>query len=323
MFAKDLLRINLNALFIFFAILPPVQAEQPANRWSTKVQEEFAITRFALSAVGDKVVVATGRPPVLWDLSKSERIGELIIPESAGCHDVLFLSDDNQLALTFTGRLVIYDIEKKEVVREISLDKSVSYRLGLSPDGSRLVVLGRDMLTIYESSSGKELTSHSNIRGSSQLWFPDSTRIAVGRIGEVQVINLESGEVATLRQAHPTTFYKPSISRNGRFMGVLAIPRDEVTESSVIDLLTGQTIRLATDVHSYTPPTFCPSSSLVAFKRGDTEIEVRGILTGEVFLRVESASSVASLTFTRDGKKLLWLNGSNALQLATLPKSDQ
>jgi WD40 repeat protein len=144
-----------------------------------------------------------GNAVYLYDVNKGVEIARLPGHPTGGIRRLAFTPDGKYLLSGgFDGHVRMWNIARKEVVREIRVEPGTIYCLAVSPDGKSLVTAGREGLKLWDLATGTEqIREPMNKWGCVAVAFaPDGKLIAAGDGESVKLWEVLTGkEVLTLK----------------------------------------------------------------------------------------------------------------------------
>jgi hypothetical protein len=159
-----------------------------------------------------------------------------------------FSSDGTRIVMPAYARrgeatATVYDTATGEAVMDLTTDEVAITWAVYSPDGSRIMTLGRQgVVRIWDASSGEQLAELDD-SSSRNAFSPDGSAVlSVGASGRVRVRDAVSGEPLGFDQAFPPGGDpRPSFSPDGKWIVVTAVDPADTTHDlmTVWDAATG------------------------------------------------------------------------------------
>jgi WD40 repeat protein/tRNA A-37 threonylcarbamoyl transferase component Bud32 len=235
---------------------------------------------------------------------------------------VAFSPDGRRLASSSHDRTVkVWDVALGREVLTLPAHPGQVYGVAFSPDGRSLASAGGGAVRVWDAATGREtqiLRGHST---SFQVAYsPDGRRLAGGggwwdQPGDVQVWDLQTGQVVLSLERRPGSHYSLAYSPDGRWIASPA--KDNAVR--VWDAATGQeALTLKGHAMNVLGVAFSPDSRRLASGDGDGTVKLWDLVTGQEVLTLRTPSvnnACYGLSFSPDGRRLASAGGDRTVTI--------
>jgi serine/threonine protein kinase/Tol biopolymer transport system component len=236
------------------------------------------------------------------------RIGQL----GTGSTQSIFWSQDGRLLVFDSNRSVqIWDIEKREVLKNFDIPAGSSWNLSFSPDGRRLATISDDTVWLWDVDSGQRQQKlfDQPIAGVDQgitsvAFSPDGLILAAGSDDKlVRLWDVETGQLLKTLDAHGDSVKTVVFSPDGSILASLGNDQRAI----LWDITSGQLLRtLGPSEKVLGTLVFSPNSQMIASGGPNDTILLWDANTANLLRTVQGIHSpVTSMVFSPDGRLLV------------------
>ncbi|WP_187414683.1 caspase, EACC1-associated type [Nonomuraea sp. PA05] len=250
----------------------------------------------AFSRDGSRVVTSSARAAQLWDLATGEPIATVSRGRSWQAHFDQFNADGSRWAMLAGDGLSLRDGVTGREIETLT----PSGEFGFSPDGSRLLVLGKTA-QLRDAATG-DLIAQLGKTGYT-VFSPDGSRMATAGPGVLKVWETSSGKLLAALQGHTGQIDDMKFSPDGSRLASAGSDRTvrlwDVRDGEAVATMAEQAGQLRQVV-------FSPDGALLASTYDDSDVRLSDAKTGEVITFLAGhEGAVYDLTFSPDSTRLV------------------
>ncbi|KIK44140.1 hypothetical protein CY34DRAFT_803057 [Suillus luteus UH-Slu-Lm8-n1] len=146
---------------------------------------------FAFFKDGRRIVTPKNKTLQIWDVETRTSVGEPFEGHSDRVYSVAVSPDDRRFASGGgTGTIIVWDIDRKQMLFKLEKHTSLVRSVCFSPDGKRLASASWDKkVIVWDAETGVVLSTLQSARGSvfCVAFSPDGLKLAAGEYGTIRV----------------------------------------------------------------------------------------------------------------------------------------
>ncbi len=236
----------------------------------------------------------------VWDINAGEEIITLPV-RAADINSIDFSPDGRYLAFA-EG---VYDLEARQVVKELEKISLYTGNVAYSPDGALIAIdLPGQPLHLWELASGEVIRSFEDQGENpendtfSVVFSPDGSTLATSA-HEIRILDIVSGEIIrTIDYSNGKDVHDIAFSPDGSLLVSVGI--DETVR--IWDVATGENLHSMSTGNGLMGVTFSPDGSLVASAGCDRTVRLWNTDSGAQLKSLSHADEVVAVAFSTDGK---------------------
>ena len=251
----------------------------------------------------------------LWDLTARREVA-VIHQQRFGMSAFAFSRDGARLAVALNrgprGSIVrIWTVATREFTAELPLDAGVEL-IAFSLDDTKLITFGMDAIRIGDIESGQwtaqtPIANSDRRRRRTAAFSPDTKWLARSQAGEIQVIDVQTGQVKSVIETGDTEFWALAFSPDGEVLAAGSSFEGISTAVKLFSTATGADLGELVGHVSWIPAlTFTPDGKRLVSAGADQTIRIWDVADQRLFASLRGhLSEIYAVAVAPDGNSII------------------
>jgi WD40 repeat protein/serine/threonine protein kinase/tetratricopeptide (TPR) repeat protein len=240
----------------------------------------------------------------LWDATTGELLIDRIPGPEIGVYSVAFSPNGKHVALAGIGRVDVWDLGSRRLIRALQGHTNAVYAVAFSPDGRYLASGGRDQtIRLWDCVTGALVRTYAGHEGAvlSLAFCPDGQRFVSASGNSLNLWSVASGRELATFHGHQHSVQCVAVSPDAS--RIASGSADQTVKLWFVTPNLQLSIQGLSKDH-VRGVAFSPDGRSVASVSADGVLELWDPITGEQRLSFQRESSFGAVAFSPDGRRL-------------------